>query len=799
MPENIRLQITEGAGAPQLGQDGGVQVTAESTLQLSVTGATGAKTAKYRIYEYPDGYALPAGWTLEGNAYVATVANAGPSPTFEAPAAADWGGFLADVEVDERKRRGQIAEDLYDNTLGFYVASSTGIPDVLYMEDKQFDQKRQWAGRLKQLVRFVDGFSFSATPDGTISPAKLDANAGGYPGYTALRAALTAGSHSSGATVRTAFRTSNGDGGEGEWRVVAIGSYVDNGGTILTGGSFAALRKYDGLISVKWFEGVSGSDYTTAINAAFAAVVSGKGVTFPPGAYSYTPGTSELMLGKDDCVVEFQEGAIITLLGSATSYRAFYFKVCDRLHIKGRGRIIGRSATTTGILLQLEGSIGAHVDPIRLESAGSDAIYITRATSNQATNHVIRANIDGAARNGITVVSCDGIEISGEVRNVNGDPGAGLQFEPNDYTVDLVTNFKVHDFTAKTCTGNGIGVSGLNNALQAQQGIGHGVIDGVTTQSCGSSAATNRESGVSVTFARGVQVMNHVSKSDRVGFRAYLAPGTRYQGRVESSVSNAYRIQDSEGVSADVDAFSCGAGGLIDGFSRAHKIRGAIKSCTGDGLTLNTSSSECDVQIVCRENSGYGIANAGATNSFFGCDLRAGGSSGALNDTGYGSNTSSGAMLTTTNYVSSTLTGWTADELTVTGGQNDPFGGTSAYNLVDTVVNGQHRIYTTPTGIDAGADAVMEFYAKANTVSSISLTMDNGTSVVTVDLSNGTIAGTAVDAKASGPLGNGWYAYRIVFPDTKISGTANSVQFYLPIGIGTVQGVLVCRFKVTQS
>jgi hypothetical protein len=81
------------------------------------------------------------------------------------------------------------------------------------------------------------------------------------------------------------YRTASGDGGEGEWRVVAIGSYVDNGGTILTGGSFAALRKFNGNIHVKWFGAIplptnsvgtpAGEEVQAAIDAAALAGVAG--------------------------------------------------------------------------------------------------------------------------------------------------------------------------------------------------------------------------------------------------------------------------------------------------------------------------------------------------------------------------------------------------------------------------------------------------------------------------------------------------------------------------------------------
>lgn len=75
---------------------------------------------------------------------------------------------------------------------------------------------------------------------------------------TALRAILAAGTNAN--VINLRYHTASGDGGGGMFNVTAIGSYVDNGGTIFTGGTLAAIRKIGATepIDVAWFGAVMG-------------------------------------------------------------------------------------------------------------------------------------------------------------------------------------------------------------------------------------------------------------------------------------------------------------------------------------------------------------------------------------------------------------------------------------------------------------------------------------------------------------------------------------------------------------
>src|SRR5512147_232046 len=108
-----------------------------------------------------------------------------------------------------------------------------------------------------------------------------------------LRTALAAGV--SPATFHVRYHTTLGDGGGGTFNVVAIGSYVDNGGTIITGGTLAALRVYHGAIDAPWFGVQLGvdTDNTSALLAALAAACG-----LAPGSFAGSSGDTDFTVTR---------------------------------------------------------------------------------------------------------------------------------------------------------------------------------------------------------------------------------------------------------------------------------------------------------------------------------------------------------------------------------------------------------------------------------------------------------------------------------------------------------------------
>jgi hypothetical protein len=155
-PSDIQLSMKVNGGAAQTGV---VTVDYEDTIVLTLgSSATGVKRATYRIWEYPDGFTCPAGWSTNasGYGYYVTVANGADAPSFDLPESPLWGNFYFSVEVNGRLRDGVVAEDLFDESLVAKIPSLSGIGDVGFGETNQVDGTRQWAGTLKAMLRMLD-------------------------------------------------------------------------------------------------------------------------------------------------------------------------------------------------------------------------------------------------------------------------------------------------------------------------------------------------------------------------------------------------------------------------------------------------------------------------------------------------------------------------------------------------------------------------------------------------------------------------------------------------------------------
>lgn len=164
-PNTATLQVVLNGGAPQTGV---VAAAFGDSVVLKLADSSGVKKVKYRIYEYPEGFACPAGWTAGALAYELVIANGAPTPAFSLPASNPdlRGQYLFDVEVNGRLRNGVVDSTLYDNaTLLEIPFTSIQLKDFGYLIDKQADSKRGWTGSLKRLVRYIDQVVIS--PGGT--------------------------------------------------------------------------------------------------------------------------------------------------------------------------------------------------------------------------------------------------------------------------------------------------------------------------------------------------------------------------------------------------------------------------------------------------------------------------------------------------------------------------------------------------------------------------------------------------------------------------------------------------------
>jgi hypothetical protein len=155
IPANITLLIKQNGGAPSAGP---VTAAFSDQIILSLGNASGVKKAKYRIHEFPAGFALPAGWTQDAvNSYSYTIANGADAPAFALPASGNdlRGKYFFDVEVNDRLRSGTVANDLYAKA-ALKIPFTSGLEDIGFLEGNEFDPVRQYVSALKALVRALD-------------------------------------------------------------------------------------------------------------------------------------------------------------------------------------------------------------------------------------------------------------------------------------------------------------------------------------------------------------------------------------------------------------------------------------------------------------------------------------------------------------------------------------------------------------------------------------------------------------------------------------------------------------------
>jgi hypothetical protein len=154
--DSIQLQIVKNAGAPATGA---VTAAFSDSIVLQLASSSGIRKVKYRIYEFPTGFAVPAGWTAEAaNVYSVTLANGAPAPAFTLPAAgADLRGkYFFDAVGNDQRSNGSIVGGLRSKAQA-NIPFASGLEDIGYLESNEFDTVRQYVGPIKRLIRFLDG------------------------------------------------------------------------------------------------------------------------------------------------------------------------------------------------------------------------------------------------------------------------------------------------------------------------------------------------------------------------------------------------------------------------------------------------------------------------------------------------------------------------------------------------------------------------------------------------------------------------------------------------------------------
>lgn len=139
---------------------GGQTITGSNSVQLSGENTSFWTSQLWEIYEYPDGFACPTGWTNINGIYQSN--EVVPDPISIPNPATLWGKFLFRLTVNGGLLNGEYhgpsdTQPLVDEASAVETVSpNIGLTDVGYGESNQFDSFRQWVGELKKTLRAID-------------------------------------------------------------------------------------------------------------------------------------------------------------------------------------------------------------------------------------------------------------------------------------------------------------------------------------------------------------------------------------------------------------------------------------------------------------------------------------------------------------------------------------------------------------------------------------------------------------------------------------------------------------------
>lgn len=155
--DSIQLQIVKNGGAPATGA---ITAAFSDSIVLGLgSTASGIKKVKYRIYEFPDGFPLPSGWTAEAaNCYSVTVQNGGDAPAFALPASGNdlRGKYFFDAVGNDKRVNGRVVSTLRSKAQLAIPFSTVALEDLGYGETNEFDTLRKYVRALKKLIRVLD-------------------------------------------------------------------------------------------------------------------------------------------------------------------------------------------------------------------------------------------------------------------------------------------------------------------------------------------------------------------------------------------------------------------------------------------------------------------------------------------------------------------------------------------------------------------------------------------------------------------------------------------------------------------
>jgi hypothetical protein len=153
----VKIDAGSGFGAPQTGN---VSALVGNVVQLTAASKAGwpaSPPPAWRLYDYPDGLATPAGWTSAaddaGKPTLQYLGSSDPPPFTIGP----WGKYKTELLV---------ANEVNDRRTLVNVLASSGLEDMCAEEEGQsHGAKEQWVGGYKRNLRIIDAGVSPTPPD----------------------------------------------------------------------------------------------------------------------------------------------------------------------------------------------------------------------------------------------------------------------------------------------------------------------------------------------------------------------------------------------------------------------------------------------------------------------------------------------------------------------------------------------------------------------------------------------------------------------------------------------------------
>lgn len=180
-----KLLVSVNGGAAT---SGGVDAPSAATLQFSAESIVGWTQQQYEIYEYPEGFATPAGWTLRADGVIYYASSATP-PLVTLPAnAVLWGPWSVRLKINESLDDDDTAvPNLVDETTIVHMASPHALRMVAALEGTQFCTSttlhKRWVRTLQRSLIAIETLLGSGAAGGSDTELQRN-NAGILAGIT---------------------------------------------------------------------------------------------------------------------------------------------------------------------------------------------------------------------------------------------------------------------------------------------------------------------------------------------------------------------------------------------------------------------------------------------------------------------------------------------------------------------------------------------------------------------------------------------------------------------------------------